>query len=565
MGPFIKTKNTTNRMMINVLIALSPIILFTIYKNGYIPYGFSLKMFYPLIFVLTGGLSSLGFETLYQLLFKQKEKILKTHGLLPGIFLSLVLPINTPLSILIFGSFISIIIGKMLFGGFGKNIFNPALVGALVVISCYGSLINTNGGYLNKYELDTISKATPLTNADIITGIGTYEELVEPYGNLSNFFIGTIPGSVGETSSFLILLGFIYLVATKTIKWRIPAVYVSIVFLMSLGIGESLWYSLFMTLSGGLLFGAVFMATDPVTSPITTKGQIIYGLSLGFLTVTLRYLTPYPEAVLTSILTMNMLVFIIDKISFKKALVPLIILIILFTFIINNKMNIPKTDVDPNFNILNIEIKNNQYKYTVTQKGYSSLIKASITIEKDKVIKFEVLDQNDSFFKTVKDANYTDTLIKEQEKLNDIDTVSGATVSSTALKKMMVNTLEGYKNKNYVDFEGAKPDTKNYRLIKQTGNTFKIETDSFGGKLIANITIENNVVTNIELLDYKDNCISSDKQTEYYTCPTYLNEGYINNIKENNDIDSISGATISSNAIKKAIKGAMEEYNEGKN
>lgn len=460
-GPFIKSKNSTHKMMNNLIIALIPIILFTFYKNGIVLYQNNktdlFGMFYPLIFILIGTLSSFLIETLYAYIFLKKRKkelkdyIKNSFSLIPGLFVSLVLPLNTPIEILVFGCFIATVIGKMLYGGFGKNIFNPALIGCLFVVSTYSSIIGLNGGYINKYELDTIGSATPLTNVKLVDGIGSYDTLVKPFGSLKDFFFGMIPGSTGETCSFLIVLAFIYLVYKRVIKWKIPVIYVSTVFIMTYIIGSinglGLWYPLFNILSGGLLFGAVFMATDPVTSPTTSVGEVIYALFLGILTVTFRYLTKAPEGVLTSILTMNMFVMLLDrlgsnnKIAIKKIMIPLIICTILIIGVsinIGNKYN--KEQKDNNFNIIE---KTDKY-YIVTEKGNGGPIKAKLYIDKNKITKIEILENNEtaSYYKLVEDTNYINKLINNQEKIKDVDTVSGATISSTALKKMVINVLD---------------------------------------------------------------------------------------------------------------------------
>lgn len=468
-GPYMKSKNKTSKMMIHLIIALIPIILFSFYKNGILPYIHSktniVGLFYPLIMVLTASLSTLVFEVLYAKIFLKeknlKKYIINSYSFIPGIFLALILPINTPISILIFGSFMASIVGKMLFGGFGNNIFNPALIGRIFIIATYAVVISNHGGYLNSYEVDTISSATPLSNASLVSGIGTYETLVKPYGSLLDFFIGTIPGALGETSALLCLLAFLYLTVTKTIKWRIPTFYVGTVFIMTLLIGLfnglGFWYPFFQILSGGLMFGSVFMATDPVTSPTTPIGQVIYGLSLGILTVVLRYLTPYPEGVLTSILTMNMLVFIIDKIgvktrlNYKKAIIPftlLLSLILLLPINIASKYNVDIDEKDPNYNVISTDINNNETIYLVTQRGYVGDIKAEITISNNKIVKIEILEQNESFYQKVMDADYINKLMNEQNNIENIDTVSGATITSTALKKMVINTLEEHGEKN---------------------------------------------------------------------------------------------------------------------
>lgn len=461
-GPFVKSKNSTHKIMLNLLIALFPIIIFSFYKNGIVLYKNDktdlFGMFYPLLFIITGIITSFLTETLYSFIFLKKknnelkEYILNSFSIFPGLFVSLVLPLNTPIEILIIGCVVAVIIGKMLYGGFGHNIFNPALIGCLFVLTCYGSIINKNGGYINKYELDTIGSATPLTNYKIIGDIGTYDTVVKPFGSIKDFLIGNIPGTVGETCSFLIILAFIYLVFNRVIKWKIPVIYVGTVFTMTFIIGSiagvGSWYPLFHILSGGLLFGAVFMATDPVTSPVTSVGQIIYAMFLGILTVVCRFLTSAPEGVLTSILTMNMFVMLLDRIgssnkySIKKIAIPLIIglsLLIGISIYIGNRFNHPN-DKDYNFKLIE---KTNDY-YVVSQKGNGGPIKAKLYIKNNEITKIEILDSNETenYYKLVEEANYTDKLIQNQNNLKNVDTVSGATISSTALKKMFINVKE---------------------------------------------------------------------------------------------------------------------------
>ena len=339
MGPFIKDKNTTKTMMNHILIALTPIILFTILKNGVIPYkrgyiGLS-GLIYPLIFILVPTISTYIFETLFKLIKTKniKETLKNTYSIFPGLFLGLILPLNTPLTIVILGSLVATIT-KIIFGGFGKNKLNPELVAKLLIIILFSSTIISKGGYLNTYEQTKFTN-TPLLNASTINGIGNYETLVRPYGRLLNIFIGNVPGTVGETSALLCILALIYLSYFKVIKWKIPVTYVLTVFAITYVIGGTsdlgIWYPLFQIFTGGLMFSAVFLASDPVTSPVTPIGQILYGIFLGILTVIIRYLTPFPEAAFISILIMNALVVILDRIgsigrfNFKITLIPFII------------------------------------------------------------------------------------------------------------------------------------------------------------------------------------------------------------------------------------------------
>ena len=464
-GPFLRTENKTNNIMNNLLIALIPIILFSFYKNGIIPYNHGkatiYQMFLPLIFVLIGALVTFFDEYLYAILVKKETKNLKYHlktkySIFPGIFLALILPLNTPIWILIFGSLVASLIGKVVFGGLGNNIFNPALVGRLFVITIFAATILNNGGYFNGYEVDTISKATPLSNFSTIETIGTYDTLVKPYGSLWNFFFGTIPGALGETSAFLCIIGFLYLIYKKAVKWRIPITYIATVFIMTYIIGTlnnvGLWYPVFQILSGGLFFGAIFMATDPVTSPTTPIAQVIYGIFLGVLTVIFRYLTSAPEGVLTSILIMNMFVIILDRIGSKArfGLKRTAILILAeIALVLGLSLYIAETKhieekVDPNFTIVSKTKENNKTIYIATQKGYSSTIKAKVTILNNIIENIEIVEQNDRFYSKVEENKFIDKF-KNKTDVTEIDTVSGATITSNAIKKLVNNVLSDYK------------------------------------------------------------------------------------------------------------------------
>ncbi len=300
-GPFIRSKNNTRKMMSRFSYALIPIIIFGFYKNGILPYIENeisiLEMFKPLIFILLGGISTYITELICvrYILRKKNEEfdnyMENSYSTLPGILLSLILPLDTPIWLLLLGGVVTIVFGRMLSGGFGKNIFNPTLIGKIFVVTIYSSAIVL-------YE-----------------NMGTYETLLSPY-NIKDYLLGFIPGSIGETSALLCIAAYIYLAFKRVIKKKIPVIYVATVFILTWIIGRinglGVWYPLYQILSGGLLFAAVFIATDPVTSPVTPIGQFLYAVCLGILTVFFRYLTPSSDGVLVSVLIMNIFVSILD-------------------------------------------------------------------------------------------------------------------------------------------------------------------------------------------------------------------------------------------------------------
>lgn len=459
MGPFLRSKNSTNKIMLHLLVALLPIIIFTVYKNGYIPYSHGLisfiEIFNPLLTIFIGALTSFVVESIYALILKKKNYIKNSYAFFPGLFLALILPLHTPIYVVVIGSVIASI-SKIIFGGFGKNMFNPALVGYLFIILVFSSILTTDN-YFNQYELDTISSPTPLTNASMVSGIGSYDELVEPYGDLSNFLIGTIPGSLAETSALLCIVAYIYLSFTKTIKWRIPLVYVATVFIITFGIGrllgEGIYYPLFHILSGGLMFGAVFMATDPITSCVTPIGQVLQGILLGIITVIFRFTGV--EGVAYSILIVNALVFLLDKIgmvsrfNLLKSIIWFVIvwiIVIALTVILAASRRV-EGNKDPNFDITSKEESGNQTIYNVSQEGYGGKIRAEVIIENDRIVSLEITSHHETSnrYQLVLDSDYINQLINNQDNLDGLDTVSSATVTSNALKKLVINVLEDYK------------------------------------------------------------------------------------------------------------------------
>lgn len=460
-GNYLKSKEKTSNMMYTILIILIFFILFSTYKNGIYPvikgYGNLYLIFKPLIFAVVASLCGLLTEYTYYLIRKKKKDIYELFSedfaIIPGVFLSLVISINTPVYLLILGSVIASL-SKVLMGGFGKNKLNPALAGSIFITVIFSSLV---GGYLNPYEVDTLSSATPLSNMTAGGYALTYNNLVAPFGNLLDFFFGNIPGSIGETCSLLCIVSFIYLTYKKIIKWRIPVFYVLTVVVISLIIcltkDIGLWFILFNILSGGLLFGAVFMATDPVTTPITRIGQIISGIILGIITMIIRYLTPLPEGVLISILIVNIITILINYLSIKLynkkiikiiSLVLSIIITLLVGIIISTKVlnKVP----DDNFSILSKTKNNNITTYEVLGRGYSgkNSIKLKIIFTNNSITNIELLKSNETYTSMIIDNNYLDKIKNNQNNLDDLDTISGCTYTTKYLKEIVLKTIEDY-------------------------------------------------------------------------------------------------------------------------
>ena len=321
----------TNVMMRDFMIGLLPVILFAWYKNGILVYSQGnisfLEMLWPLFFIFIGGFSSMLMEAIFfyitdkgarkpKLLMK---KLSTSYGIIPGIILALMLPVYTPIWVLLFGCFVSNIIGKMIFGGFGYNIFNPALLGYAAIKFGLMGVINAAGGYFNVSELliDSYAGATPLATLQVTQSLA-YNTIVAPFGNLWDFFIGLTPGGMGETGFLVMIISYIWLSARKVIRWQTPLLFVGAVFGLSWIVGAlngqtELWFPTYSILTGGVMFGAVFMITEPVTTPRNPLGQTFFVLFLAVLTILFRFVGNLPEGVGTSIIVMNIFALPIDK------------------------------------------------------------------------------------------------------------------------------------------------------------------------------------------------------------------------------------------------------------
>ena len=303
--PQVRTDVDTRRIMLDVIIALIPAVIVAVWQFG----------FYPLLVIAVSVAGSVFFEWGYRKLLKKPGTIGDLSACVTGLLLALTLPPESLLRLPVVGSFFAIVVVKQLYGGIGKNFLNPALAGRALLLASYALIM---GMYQMPRSMalagaDAVSMATPLT--------ALYDGGDMTYYSVGNLFIGKIPGSIGEISSLAILIGFAYLLLRKVISWRIPVSFVGTVAVLTLifggaGYGNVEWM-LYNVFSGGLLFGAVFMATDYTTSPVTLNGQLLFGVGCGVLTVLIRYFGGFPEGVSYAILIMNLCTWAIDK-AFRR-------------------------------------------------------------------------------------------------------------------------------------------------------------------------------------------------------------------------------------------------------
>ena len=290
-SPHIRGDFRTSRLMLDVVIALIPTLIVGVISLG----------FRALLVTLISMASAVVAELLYSLLFKKRNTLADCSALVTGMLFALTLPATTPYYVVALGSAFAIFFVKLLCGGLGQNIFNPALAARAFVLMLFPVA-------LTRYaEVDGVSSATPLHHMVMPT---------LPEQSILDMFLGNCPGSIGELSALALIIGGIYLVVRKVISPRIPLAYIGTVAVLTLVFSKTdapvawMLYSLF---SGGLMLGAIFMATDYATSPVTAKGQIVYGIGCGVLTVIFRYFGLFPEGVTYAILLMNACVWVIDR------------------------------------------------------------------------------------------------------------------------------------------------------------------------------------------------------------------------------------------------------------
>ncbi|MEY8762255.1 MULTISPECIES: RnfABCDGE type electron transport complex subunit D [Clostridium] len=305
-SPHIRCDESISKIMWSVNLALAPAGIFGIIHFG-IP---------ALNVILTGIISAVVTEYIIQKIRKKPVTISDGSAFLTGFLLAMCLPPDIPPYMVAFGSFVAIAIAKESMGGLGYNIFNPAHIGRAVLMASW-PVAMTTWSKLTASGVDVVTSATPLG----ILKLQGYSKLVETFGGTGSLykalFLGTRNGSIGETSTILLVLGGLFLIYKRYINWEIPVVMIGTVGVLTWIFGGSAGFftgdPVFHMMAGGLVIGAFFMATDMVTVPMTNKGQIIFALGAGALTSLIRLKGGYPEGVCYSILLMNSVTPLIDK------------------------------------------------------------------------------------------------------------------------------------------------------------------------------------------------------------------------------------------------------------
>jgi len=303
-SPHIRTIESVQSVMIDVLVALFPVALVSVLLFGY----------QALVTMVIAVVSAMLAEAIW---LRKKDILGDGSAAVTGLLLAMTLPPSPPWWMVMIGSVFAIIVGKQVYGGIGHNIFNPALVGRAILVISWGGHMAGNiwpvpQPFAFSADISAVTAATPLS--------GPEQALDTTLGQL---FIGNVAGSLGETSALALLVGAAWLFYKGHIDWRIPGGFIATVFVMGAALGGGFYHhylltGLFHVLAGGALLGALFMATDMVTSPVTSLGKLIFGFGCGLITMLIRLFGAFPEGVTYAILLMNALTPIIDNYTLPK-------------------------------------------------------------------------------------------------------------------------------------------------------------------------------------------------------------------------------------------------------
>ena len=312
-SPHVHSPITTQTIMRDVLIALAPALLGSVYFFG----------LRALMVTLISVAACVFFEWLCSKVMKFHCKVYDLSAVVTGVLIAFVCPVTIPYWCVIIGAFFAIVVVKQLFGGVGRNIVNPALAARAFMFS-WPALMTTwvKPGFANSVGLFANTSTEALDGMTAATPLAQMAQGSLPEASMADMFFGNVGGCIGETSVLLLLIGFVYLLIRKVVTLRIPAAFIGTVAVLTLlfpqGGNSNLQWMTSQLLSGGLFLGALFMATDYVTSPVTHLGQVVFGIGCGVLTVVIRYFGGYPEGVSYAILVMNCCVVLLDRIGRPK-------------------------------------------------------------------------------------------------------------------------------------------------------------------------------------------------------------------------------------------------------
>ena len=547
-GPHIESPETIETNMWSVVIALIPALIAGVYFFG----------LYALYLVLASALSAVLFEKPF---VKSKATFGDGSAFLAGILLGLTLPPTVPWWMPVLGGFLTVVIGKHLFGGLGSNIFNPALVSRAILLLSYPALMIE---WVS--PIDGVSTATPL-------------QLGSDAFSYSQLIIGNIPGSIGETSVIALLIGGIYLYLRDYIDLRIPISFIAGAAGTALIFGQDPFFAIF---SGSLIFAAIYMATDMVTSPVAKWAKIFYGLAGGFLTIFIRRYTPYPEGITFAILIINGASYFLDnafetphfggveyvrkKVAHFGAIVLAAVLILLVGMtLIDDQDPYPGTltyshlkEAVPeaeNFEVR--ERDNGDILYAafaeeeiikdlvyISRNGFEAPIEILLSLEPEGSIEdIRIIKESESptLGARIKSPDFLAqfrefTTADSGQVMAETDMISGATYSSQTVARAVDAGLSLLIAEQKAGLQDG---------------TYQGQAEGAQGEIVLEITVENGDIVDVEIIE--------ESETEHLAKPAYeeLEEQLL--VEQTADLDVVSGATYTSEAYMEAVQQAIDK------
>lgn len=447
---------STSGIMRDLTIGLAVVFVFGLI-NQYVTYGMD-NLVHSIVMMVAALATTLVTEAVWALARKKSvgSTLAHSYGWVTAIIFVLMLPSTATIYSVVVCSFLAILFGKLLFGGFGHNIFNPAAVARALVFASFASAT----------AVDVVSKATPVStfaNAGwVAASAESFDQFLASFGGLFNFALGLYPGAIGETSFILIALVGVVLAWRKVIDWRVPVTYIVTLFVLAFGLGvingQPLTYGLYHILTGGAIFGAVFMLTDPVTSPTSASGRIFFAMGAAILTLVIRVGASLPEGVLYSILLMNMVTPLIEKlfdgnqIDMKAKLVRYNGILGIVGLVIMVVMSFMVTPIEnASFpTVVNLGASNGDAIHVSAAgfSGESSPNEFDVVLDEasQTVVSVTFTTFNDT--PGIGDQCNTPDFLSQFEGLSydeveNVETISGATMTSNSVIDAVLNAIEG--------------------------------------------------------------------------------------------------------------------------
>ena len=574
-SPNYRSPQSTTGIMRDLTVCLLAITIFSVaYYSATLGASAGLRV---IILMVTSVLSALVTEAIYFKASKQdiKEGILSSYGWVTAMILTLISSINVSPYALAICTVIAIVFGKLVFGGFGQNIFNPAAFGEAVLMNSFAGS-----------NIDLMSSTTPTVAMNKFSWLGTSSAVsgvISQYSGLGKMFLGLYPSTIGSTCAVLLIICLVFLVVRDDIDWQTSVFYIGTVFVVTLIIGLvhglGISYALVNVLAGGVLFGGVFMVTDPVTTPVTLPGKIVYGVGAGCFTVLFRLRSNMSDGVLYSILLMNMLTPAIDKlfdgnqikdaakIRNKTAIISAICLVIIVAVGSLTKVSEATSSTDSGNSSSSSDssaattsgdatcVDNGDGSYACSADGFNGeKLTATITVEDGKVTAITDMAGNNG--DGIGDDWFDDASeLIGVSSADEIDTISGATFTSSGVKAMINAALNpSASTSTETSTDKASSTTATEGCTDNGDGTYACSAEGFNGEnLTATITVEDGKVTAItDMAGNNGDGIGDD---------WFDDTSELIGVSSADEIDTISGATYTSTGVKNMIEAALNAAN----